>query len=201
MTLTTHRGEQYEYLDETGKGYFSVTQVRRCVHDSYAGIPAQHLKAAQDRGTQLHRRFWRVIAAQAGLVEIPSVIDPFKGYCDAMDRWVVKNNVRPVRLEHKSLNRKLGYAGQTDAQVLYGKKSVLTLADLKSGEKTLTDILQLLAYDAMEDMKSKQLMNLYIHEDGTYKEVFITARDRVTHWPVFLNALSLLKWRVGNGVM
>jgi hypothetical protein len=117
-----------------------------------------------------------------------------------MDDWAAKNRVTPLKLEHKSLNARLGYAGQIDGQVLYGAKELLTLMDLKTGEETITDPMQLVAYDHMEDLKSRALLDLYLDKDGgPARERWIKPGEQGVHWAVFQNALSLLKWRVRHG--
>lgn len=202
MTLVTHRGEQYEYVEqETGAKLFSVTQIRRCAHDTYAGIPEHTLEAARHRGTLLHRRFWKVLGSRDELCHPPFVLPTLEGYCGAMDLWADTNQVQPVRLEEPSANLKLGYAGTPDAEVVYGPKAVVVLVDLKSGAPTLTDPMQLLGYHKMTGYDGAQrLLDLYIRKDGTYKEVWVTAREKVTQWPAFINSLNLLTWRVNNGV-
>lgn len=200
MKLQTERGRMREYVDlETGQRYWSVSEVRRCLHDTYAGIPEAMLAPARDRGTRLHARFWRVLAARMGYIPHPAVIPELEGFCLAMDAWAEQIKAQPVLLEHKSVNQKLGYAGTCDAQILYGPKEILTLVDLKTGGRTSTDTCQMLAYNEMVGLKSSALMDLYIQDDGTYKEVFVTAKDKTRDWPAFLNALSVLRWRANHG--
>lgn len=200
MNLVTRRGEPYEYLEtESGRKLFSVTQIRRMAFDSYRGIDPQVLEAARQRGTLVHRYLWRYLAYRTRIMVDIAPLPGIEGYCQSIREWADKHEVTAVRLEHRSLNRKLGYAGTVDAQILYGPKAVLTLMDGKSGVRTCTDMIQLLAYDAMDDLKSKQLMDVYFQADGgPAKEIMVTARDRITQWPVFLNVLSLLRWRTTN---
>ena len=205
MNLITQRGEPYEYREEANgqppRLSFSVSQIRRVIHDPFAHVPEDVLKQAQLRGSKLHTRFWKLLAWRDGLRgESPPVIPGLEGYCTAMETWAERNQAKPLQLESKSVNRKLGYAGQFDAQILYGRRCEITLMDLKTGDETLTDPMQLLAYDEMEGCKSKHLLDLYIHPTGTYKEVWITAIHRTTEWPWFLTGLNLLKGRRSHGV-
>lgn len=196
MSLIVQRGARREYREEeTGIEYFSVTQIRHLACDPYAGLDSQVIEAARHRGQRLHQRFWRVLAAREGLIAEPPILPDLEGYCKAMDAWARDHAVVPMLLETKGVNRKLGYAGTLDAKVLYSRRKTETLVDLKTGDEGPTDIMQLLAYDAIPEFKSKRLLDLYIRADGTYRERWVSALDRLTNWPVFLNALSLLRWR------
>jgi hypothetical protein len=200
MNLIVQRGQAREYREEgTGIEFFSVTQVRRVIHDPYAGIPAETLETARVRGQRLHTRFWKVLAARGGYIERPAVLPEYKGYCRAMDTWADVNHVLPVLLEEKGVNRKLGYAGQIDAKTLYSRRKTPTLVDLKTGEPSPTDPMQLLAYNEIKIFKSQRLLDLYIREDGTYVEVWVTVKDKLTEWPAFLHGLNVLKWRQHHG--
>lgn len=201
MNFLTHRGEPYEYEEtESSIKLFSVSQIRKVMHDGMAGIPAHVLEPAKVRGTLLHQRFWRMLGHRAGLCDMPPVLVAYPGQCKAMDDWAEKNCVRPVKLEEPSMNAKHGYAGCVDTQCLYGGKQILTLTDLKSGAKQLTDPAQLLAYDEMDGYRSEQLLDLYVHDDGTYTEAWVTKKDKVTQWPWFLSALNVLKGRRNHGI-
>jgi len=201
MKLVTRRGQPYEYHDEeTGQDFFSVTQIRTVMHNSYAGVSSEILEPARLRGQLLHTRFWKMLGARAGLCAMPPILHAYAGQCSAMDEWAETHQVTPITLEQKGVNRKLGYAGQTDTQCRYGVTRTITLADLKTGQPTLTDPAQLLAYNCMEGFKSAQLLDLYVKADGTYEERFVGLKERVAQWAPFLNALNLLRWRRGQGV-
>jgi hypothetical protein len=201
MNLITRRGEPCEYHDlDSGEDFFSVTQVRRCMHDSYADIPHDVLEPARLRGERLHTFFWKLLGYRAGVCDRPAVIPEYRGYCVAIDGWAMKHDIIPLEVEKKSANLKLGVAGCLDTRCLYGPKRVVTLTDLKSGGETLTDAVQLLAYDTMEGNKSQQLLDLYVLEDGSYEERWVTNKDKRMQWPAFLNAVNLLRWRRNHGV-
>lgn len=201
MSLITHRGFAYEYEEtERRLKLFSVSQIRKVMHDGMAGIPLSVLEPARLRGTLLHQRFWKMLAWRAALCEMPPIIEAYEGQCRAMDRWAEENGVMPVKLEEPSLNLKLGYAGCVDTQCLYGGQEVMTLADLKSGEPQVTDPAQLLAYDEMAGYESEQLLDLYVHADGTYTEKWVTKKDKTLQWPWFLSALNVLKGRRNHNI-
>lgn len=203
MNLTCTRGATHEYREtEQGIDLFSVSQIRKVAHDPYLGIPEPVLEAARLRGTVLHRRFWRVLAAQAGLCERPAPLPQFVGYCTSMDEWVTRNQVMPLKIEERSCSIKFGYAGTPDAMVIFGKKKRITLIDLKTGVPNLTDPMQLLAYQKMEGYEEAvDLLDLYVQADGSYaKEKPVTPGMKVTEWAWFLNALGVLQSRVNHGV-
>jgi len=200
MTLITKRGAAFEYETELGAKLFSVSQIRKIMDDSMSRVPLALLEPARLRGTILHRRFWRLLAHRAGLCPMPGLIEEYAGRCRAMDEWADKNQVVPRRIEEPSANLKLGYAGCGDTICLYGGKGLLTLTDLKTGEPQLTDPAQLLAYDEMDGYRSEQLLDLYVHEDGTYTEKWVTKKVRVTQWPWFLSALNVLRSRRNHGI-
>lgn len=200
LTLVTRRGQQYEYHDlDTKKDFFSVTQVRRTMHDTYAGIPLEILEPARLRGERLHTYFWKALGYRAGVCERPEVIPEYQGYCVAIDTWCAVYDVIPIELEKKSANVKLGIAGQLDTRCLHGPKRIVTLADLKTGGVTLTDPAQLMCYETMEGNKSDQLLDLYISGDGSYRQKVVTRRERVEQWPAVLSAINLLRWRNNHG--
>lgn len=201
MTFLTHRGQPHEYEEtESGVKLFSVSQVRKVMDDNMSRVPAYMLEPARLRGTLLHQRFWRMLAWRAGLCDFPPLITAYPGQCKAMDEWADFNQVLPVKLEEPSMNAKLGYAGCVDTQCLYGASQILTLADLKSGGEQVTDPAQLLAYDEMEGYRSEQLLDLYVHSDGTYTEKWVTKKDKITQWPWFLSALNVLRARRNHGI-
>jgi hypothetical protein len=200
MKLFCHRGAAHEYRDEEqGVDLFSVSQIRKVAHDPYIGIPVDVLEAARMRGTLLHRRFWKVLAAQDGLMEMPAPITGLEGYCAAMDSWVVRNQVKPVRLEEPSASLKFGYAGTPDALVLYGKSQLAVLPDLKTGAPTKTDPMQLIAYQKMHGYEgATKLLDLYVQADGTFKEVWVSKSTQAVEWAWFLSALGVLQSRVNH---
>ncbi|MEO7665626.1 MAG: hypothetical protein ABIU97_01155 [Dehalococcoidia bacterium] len=202
MTLLTHRGQKKEYKDaETLEEYFSVSQIRHMAFDSFYGIKQEILDAAARRGTLVHTFMWRYLSSRLGLCEEPVLTPGVEGWCLSGRNWVDEHQVKPELLEHKSCNRKEGYAGQVDGQILYGPKEILTLADWKSGMVTVTDPMQLILYNEMEGLKSKQLLDVYLQADGgKAKEVFVDLKTKLHDWPWAMCALGNLKGRINHGV-
>lgn len=204
MKLIAQRGKKQEYLDEeTGRTFYSVTQVRKVAFDSYAGIPESVMEPVRVRGTILHRRFFFAIASLEGLCPYPAVLHQYEGYCQSMDTWIAKRKPKRIKLESASCNLRYGYAGTPDALFdlllpLNRKVSRIrrVLCDLKTGAPTKTDPMQLCAYEHMDGYKADELMDLYLDADGgEAKEHFVTKGNRAVGWSAFLNALSLLRWR------
>lgn len=202
MKLCCTRGARHEYEEvERGIKLFSVSQIRRVAHDPFVGLPESILEPARKRGTILHRRFALALYATEWLCPHPAVIEEYRGYCLAMDACIKKNDVKPLKVEQSSLSLKLGYAGTPDGLVVYGKKRVLTLMDLKTGAQQPTDIMQLLAYKEMQGYEeTSALMDLYVYEDGSYEEKFVTRAERATEWAWFTSALGVLISRANHGV-
>ena len=199
MKLITQRGKKQEYLDEeTGRTFYSVTQVRKVAFDSYAGIPESVLEPARVRGTLLHRRFFFAIASLEGLCPYPAVSPQYEGYCQSMDKWIEKRKPTRVKLEMASCNERYGYAGTPDAllNIYLTKKWKKVLFDLKTGSPVRTDPMQLVSYSYMAGYQAEELLDVYLDaEGGDAKEHFVTKGRRGTEWAAFLNALSILRWR------
>lgn len=198
------RSRPQHYFDElTGKRYWSVSEVRKVAYDSYAGIPESVLEPARVRGTILHRRFFFAMASLEGLCPYPVVIPQYEGYCQSMDRWIEKRKPTRIKLESSSCCPRYGYAGTPDALLEFGmpvsrKKMAprLVLMDLKTGDPTRTDAMQLVSYSHMDEYGANELLDVYLDADGgEAKEQFVTKGQRGTEWAAFLNALSLLRWR------
>lgn len=206
MKLITQRGERQEYCDiETGRNFYSVTQVRKVAFDAYAGIHESVLEPMRVRGTLLHRRFFFAIASLEGLCPYPAVFPQYEGYCQSMDQWIEKRKPTRVKLETTSYNERYGYAGTPDAllNIYLGKgfckKWRTVLFDLKTGAPVRTDPMQLCAYEHMVGYKADELFDVYLDADGgEAKEQFVTKGQRATEWNAFISALNLLKWRNGK---
>src|SRR5574343_1174246 len=202
MKLITRRGERQEYCDmETGRTFYSVSQVRKVAFDSYAGIPESVLEPARMRGTLLHKRMFFCFASLEGLCEYPAVLPGLEGYCQSMDRWIEKRKPTRVKLEKTSYNERYGYAGTPDAllNIYLNKKWKKVLFDLKTGLPVRTDPMQLVSYSHMDGYKADELLDVYLDAaGGDAKEHFVTKGSRAVEWAAFLNALALLRWRNGK---
>lgn len=201
MTITCTRGARHEYHAD-GIDLFSVSQIRKVAHDPYLGLNADILEFARVRGAMLHRRFWKLLASRAGLLDRPATIKGFEGYCTSMDAWVERHDVMPVKIEETSCSLKFGFAGTPDALVRYGPKAKLLLMDLKTGAVNKTDPMQLLAYKQMDGYEEAEgLLDVYIQADGGRAvEQPVTPGVKVAQWSWFLNAMGVLQSRINHGV-
>ena len=197
MNLIVQRGKAYEYRDDAGNQYFSVSQVRKVVLDSYTGVPSSQLEPARQRGETLHQFFALLLGSRAQVCEKPERIDGLEGYCQAIEEWAERNAVRPLLIEEPSVNREYGFAGTPDALVEYGPKKVVAIIDLKTGSPVPTESIQLLMYKKMEGYeKAKMLMDLYVDGSGRFKEV--ERKTDMAGWAVALSAINILRWRAAQ---
>lgn len=197
MSLTVNRGAQFEYEDpETGKKYFSVSQVRACMWEGFRFVKPDVLAAAQRRGTLLHRRFALCLGARLDLCAYPPILKEYPGYCDSMDRFIDDYQPEAERIEEPSKSDKWGVAGCPDG--LLKITSVLSITDLKSGDETPVDPCQLLGYHELDDYRcAERMLDVYLNKHGKKPEVKeIKRREHLFDWAAFVNALHLLKWRV-----
>lgn len=202
MQIVCTRRARHEYEEvERGIKLFSVSQIRKVAYDPFVGLPESILEPARKRGTILHRRFALALYATEGLCPYPAIIEEYEGYCKAMDAWIKKNDVRPIKVEQASLSLKFGYAGTPDGLVTYGTKRTLTLMDLKTGAPQVTDAGQIILYKEMAGYEATSaLLDLYIHEDGTYTEKFVKKTERVGQWAWMMAALGVLTSRANYNV-
>lgn len=201
MNLIVERGKPYEYRDlDTGEKFFSVTQVRNIMWDGLSRVPFAVLEAARERGQRLHQYFALALGAQVDACAYPDRLRGLEGYCQAIDSWIEEWKPIPHTVEEPSCNRKLGIAGTRDADVtLADALGTIDIVDLKSGEPTPTDPVQLLAYHTMEGCTTrKRLFDLYIREDGTKEFKQIKPILHQSDWATFQNAIQVLKWRAGR---
>lgn len=200
MNLIVQRGKPYEYRDEeTGERYFSVTQVRKVMWDGMDRIPYAVLEKARERGERLHTYFALLMGSMAKVCPEPEPLPDLSGYCRAIQQWALDVVPLPLLIEDPSVCRKLGIAGTSDllADLLANRGQYII--DLKTGEPTPTDPVQLLAYREMEGyQKVKGLFDLYVHADGTYDFKEVKPNLHQADWACFLNALQVLKWRTNK---
>lgn len=205
MALVTQRGQPREYRDEaTGDEFYSVTQIRTVAHDPYAGLAASILEPARQRGALLHRRWFFALASLAGHCDAPRVIPALHGYCASMDAWIAAKRPSVLALEQPGVNRRYRYAGTPDAVLLLTEtvrkrsRARRTIVDLKTGARTKTDAMQLVAYSHLDEMQVEDLLDLYLDPDGGMPEerTYNNPGERAKEWAAFLAAAALLSWRI-----
>jgi hypothetical protein len=196
MKLICDRNKKQHYHDvESGRDFFSVSQIRKVLHDSYAGAPEVFLEPARQRGTSLHLYLALLLYARAGIRKMPNPWPGLEGYCDAIATWAERNQVIPLKVETPSVCVAHGFAGTPDCLASYGSKQVTAIIDLKTGStETPTDGIQLHLYKMMDGYTDARLLiDLYVKDDGTYKEV--ERKPDPIGVAAAMNAISILRWR------
>lgn len=195
MKLLCTRGAEKEYRDPaTGKAYYSHSQVARVIWpDPYAGVDDAVLEFARQRGTDLHRIFFFLLASLRGFCPRPPRPEEFGGYYDAMVKFVEEWEPYPESIEDPSKSDDLGIAGCVDTKCRM--RGALWLLDLKSGaEAKAPHAFQLNLYKKFDEYRdAKKMGDLYIREDGTYTVKPVKPNP----WAVALaqNAVGILKGR------
>lgn len=202
MKLICERGQRYEYRHpETGECFFSVSQVRDVMWDGLRRVPYDTLEAARVRGELLHIYFSLKLGALRGICEAPEHLPQYRGYCLAIDTFMAEKRPWPVSVETSSFNRKLGVAGTRDADLRFPdtRPGKFDIVDLKTGEETPTDPIQIITYSKMEGCElCDRLFDLYVRADGTYELRPINPIKHLADEACFMNALQVLKWRAGR---
>ena len=193
MKLLCDRTARQHYRDpDTGKAYFSVSQVRAVMFDA----SRWYTEESRRRGQLLHRRGAFCLGALRNLCPYPSAIPGLEGYCHSQDRFIEEFTPLPLKIEEPSCNPDLGLAGCPD--FLAEINGTVWLVDWKSGEETPTDPVQLLAYHSFDSYTGATVLaDLYL--DATGKMPRIERRKKAKFardWAVFLSALNLLRWQV-----
>lgn len=198
MRLLCHRGQPYEYTDDdTGKRYFSVSQVLTVLDPhAFDDVDPFVLAAAQNRGDDLHVIFGLLLLSEKGLCERP-VRPPgvLGGYFDGMVRFVHERVPAPVKIEEAGVNDRDGYAGRVDTQCRLDHQPELWTIDLKTGGPRAVHSAQLVGgYKYLTGYEqSKRFASLYVRKNGTYRLEEHTHNHVDRAW--FLSGLAVLKGR------
>lgn len=172
-----------------------VSTILRVLDDAYAGVPQAMMQAAAERGEILHRLCLTYLVSLDGVHEAPVPTPDYVPAYTAFVEWVTSNGVLSVAIEQKSENKKHGYCGTPDALVIY--KGAYTLIDLKFTASILRiNRVQLQAYRRLDEYR-EATHSLILHIDprtGHLKQENVKNNPR--DWAAFLNALSILKWRM-----
>jgi len=174
-----------------------VSTILKIVDDAYGTVPGNVLALAAERGERLHRLCLSYLASLDGLCEKPSEIqaDDAAAYLSFV-QWAEAHKVMPIAIEEPSVCTKHQYRGTPDALVSLGAMKTPVLIDLKfTAAIQRTNRVQVQAYRNLDLYKeAKQLMLIHIMpKDGKLKQEKIQPDPR--DWAVFLNALSIYRWR------
>jgi hypothetical protein len=168
----------------------SVTQVLDGLH-SFAAVPQDVLKAAQERGTYVHAL---CEYHDEGDLD-PSSIGPYGGYLDAWIEFRASYKAEWTGIEVRGYSARFGFAGTCDRRGYLG--AVPYILDIKtSAQPHRTWGIQTAAYRqlACEDdplwMMARRA-TVQLRADGTFK--FLTW-DSPTDWHAFLALITLRNW-------
>ena len=129
-----------------------------------------------------------------GIADADSFLDGgFGGYITAYERFKRECNFKPESIEKYVACMEHRYAGTIDRVGALGNRSVIL--DLKTGHKERWHELQLAAYRYAHGSTTHGIFGLYLSDDGKYK---VVEHDYTKGLSVFLNALSLYRWRFGS---
>ena len=133
--ILVDRAAPAHYKDvETGLRFHSVSQCLDVLYPNrFSFVQPDVLAAAQDRGVRRHLLFGVLALWKAGLAEEPQINARDEAVAIGLVKWIHEHDIHPLRVEESALNRKDGYGGTPDCQVLYGPKRTIVLVDLKSG--------------------------------------------------------------------
>lgn len=196
MKLTCDRTATQHYGDETGKRYFSISQVLKCLDPSqYDGVPPDVLEQAARRGKAVHFYFSFLMGSRLRLCPAPDMIPAYEGYCRALLAWADTNKPEPMRLEESSVWASHGLAGTPDMLCLYSLKRVATLVELKTTSQPhrlhRTQVALQRRLSGYEQARALRL--LYVHADGSYDDEYVTPSPMDE--AAALNAIQVLRWR------
>ncbi len=195
MNLIAQRGQRKEYKDlDTGREYFSISQIRKEMDDSLRNANQRDLEAARIRGNALHLRFALALAAKVGMCPYPDVIPVYAWHCRQMDRWIEEERFVPLSIEQAAACEKDGFAG-TPENLLKFHDGTLRIVDLKTGGKTKTDAVQLMLNKRLKGYEGADvLMDLYLSGEGEPDPV--EQEFDPFAFAAAMSALNLLKWRM-----
>lgn len=171
----------------------SVTQILAPLHD-FAGIPADVLDNAADRGTAVHKA---TELYDLELLDEESLDDEVAAYLEGYRRFRADTGFEPERVETRVHSARYGYAGTLDRTGRLGRRKVLI--DIKSGAQSPVTGPQTAAYQqALEEMtgaKVSRRYGLYL-SPGDYR---LVPYDERSDWHVFVSALSVFNFMRRHG--
>lgn len=198
MTWTVDRTASQHYADDTGRRYWSVSQVRnRMDPGAFDRVGKDVLAKASLRGQLVHGYAALYLMYLDGLVQVPEVPEGYEGYCQAVRLACDQLEPEVLDLEEIDGNLKMGIAGTKDflAGVTWkGKRNRVALCDWKTGAPTKTDPAQLMLYHTFPSNEHAEvLLDIYLRRDGTYTIVEVKKKDHAHDWAAALNAIQALK--------
>lgn len=201
MTLAFDKANHAYTFD--GKPVVNVTRICGLLN-SYAGIPADVLARAADRGDAVH--YATELYDQDDL-DIETMPDEVTGYVCAWMRFRAETGFKPTHIEQRVYSERYRYAGTLDRAGTFE-----SLKGVKAGEACLVDIKataslmpavgpQTAAYaQALEEsagLRVKHRFAVQLKPDGNYN---LEKLSNPADLSVFLAALSVYSWRARHGM-
>jgi len=152
------------------EGYKRVTEILS-IYQSYAFVPLEKLKKAQDVGTEIH---WAIEGFLKGEFRI---VDPKnRGYLDSFLEWRKGVFIDPLVIEERFYCDSMKITGQLDLLCNLGTK--VTLVDFKTGSWAHPEIwrLQGAFYSHLLQVNNQpvpdSVLFLQLKKEGTYPTLF-----------------------------
>ena len=154
----------------------SVTEI---LSDEGVGFDMSHLPPEySERGTLIHS-YAEAKLSHRPLIAIP---DKWRGYADAVDRFISESDIEAIMLEVEIDHEYLGFTGHPD---FIGKlDGVDTILDWKTGSITeycgaKLAVYEILAKTILKDVDEFQRVAVLLQDDGRYKlKVYTGTHDR-----------------------
>jgi hypothetical protein len=161
----------------------SVTQVLKA-----EGVSGQFFNQdAAKRGTLVHHATAQMDKYQ----DITGFPEEHQGYLDAYMAYLRDELPTWERIEEPVYLASLNVCGTPD------RINYCQIVDIKTGNETPADAIQLAGYAMIADVEGRERWNLYLHADGTYDLVQRTdAKDFI----VFRYAVFMYYWKLKHGV-
>ena len=157
-------------------------------------------EAARQRGKAVHK-----LCEQHDLdaVDMLSIPPDLLGYLLAWQKFRNETGFLPTRIEEPVASSFYRIAGTPDRVGTVGDKT--WLIDIKSGQPTAADALQVAAYQYMLEatmggQKIDTRTAVYLRKDGTYATPTKPFTDQ-NDIKIFLAALSTVQWRQAHGLL
>ncbi len=181
MKLTFDEPTHVYRLD--GRPVPSVTSLLGKLHD-FAGVPADVLEAARQRGTAVHRacHFF-----DENDLDESQLTPQVAGYLQGWKKFRAESGCVIHECETMAAHPVHRFAGTYDRVLSFPSFSNGTL-DIKTGEPHWVMGLQLAAYNALRSEIAAPRATLHLRADGTYR-----LKHWVDHsdWPAFLSLVTL----------
>jgi hypothetical protein len=181
--------EEYHCYELDGKPLPSVTRIIKPLYD-FSAVNPDVMARAGAFGTAVHKTIELYLLDD---LDEDSLDENLYNPLLAFKAWQVDNfdiDLNGARLEHPGYHKKLNYAGTPDIE------SEQFVIDIKSRAcNTLTDPIQLAAYDHMSGSGKRERYVLELKQDASYVFTHVnkTQKQSTDHWNRFRYLLDYYK--------